>query len=402
MEATEVVNPNGNIERTIVLDPEESEAVLNQIVPNLADQVRVQIEQESSTSPNIPITAEELERLCDEAVGITTTQTMDNIYPPDNVGVASAEILREYSDFEEVEDITETQEEPSDADNGLEESLRSLNETIDEMGGSEATIAEDFHERVEEAIHSEEPIAPVVYNTQLNSVTTTRFSGAEWFNKIHEQNIIVGGAGGISSWLALLLARTNAGEITIYDNDKVEAVNLAGQFFGVHDVGHHKVCAVYNHVREFADYYMLHYYNRRYDDCCNTSRVMMCGFDNMEARKLFFNKWKSYLRANFDPSNFLFIDGRLSAECLQVLCVQGDDAQAIKTYEEQYLFSDEMADTTVCSYKQTSFMSNMIAATMVNIFVNWCANQAGSFRPVPFFTEYDAVTMQYKLKMNAV
>lgn len=87
---------------------------------------------------------------------------------------------------------------------------------------------------------------------------------------------------------------------------------------------------------------------------------------------------------------------------MQVFCVQGDDAQAIKTYEEQYLFSDDMADTTVCSYKQTSFMSNMIAATMVNIFVNWCANQAGNFRPVPFFTEYDAVTMQYKFKMNAI
>lgn len=402
MEATEVTNPNGSIERTIVLNPEESEAVLNQIAPNLADQVRVQIGQESATSPNIPITAEELERLCDEAVGIASNQTMTNIYPLDSVGTTPSDILREYSDFEEVEDITETQEESSDTDNGLEEALRSLNETIDEMGGPEATIAEDFHERVEEATHSEEPITPAVYNTQLHSVTTTRFSGAEWFNKIHEQNIIVGGAGGISSWLAFLLARTNAGEITIYDNDKVEAVNLAGQFFGIHDVGSTKVYAVANHVREFADYYNLNYIKSRYNDYCKASPVMMCGFDNMEARKVFFNKWKSYLRSRFDPSNFLFIDGRLSAECLQVLCVQGDDAQAIKTYEEQYLFSDEMADATVCSYKQTSFMSNMIAATMVNIFVNWCANQASSFRPVPFFTEYDAVTMQYKLKMNAV
>jgi len=390
MEATEVTNPNGSIERTIVLNPEEPEAVLNQIAPNLVDQVRVQIGQESAASPNIPITAEELERLCDEAVGITSNQTMNNIYPPDSVGATPSDTLREYSDFEEVEGITEESE--------------LIDPTADDPDDEEesGSVAEDFHERVEEAVHSEESIAPVVYNTQLHSVTTTRFSGAEWFNKIHEQNIIVGGAGGISSWLAFLLARTNAGEITIYDNDKVEAVNLAGQFFGIHDIGEAKVYAVANHVREFADYYNLNYNNSRYDIYCNASPIMMCGFDNMEARKLFFNKWKSYLRTRFDPNNFLFIDGRLSAECLQVFCVQGDDAQAIKTYEEQYLFSDEMADATVCSYKQTSFMSNMIAATMVNIFVNWCANQAGSFRPVPFFTEYDAVTMQYKLKMNAV
>ena len=376
MEATEVTNPNGSIERTIVLNPEESEAVLNQIAPNFADQVRTQLEQPNSSIPaNIPLSAEELERLCDEAVGIATDQTMQSLHPSDyNPELPSQAEVLQNNNLEETHYITEVSYE----------------------------IAEDFHERVEEATHSEEPVAPVVYNTQLHSVTTTRFSGAEWFNKIHEQNIIVGGAGGISSWLAFLLARTNAGEITIYDNDKVEAVNLAGQFFGVHDVGQSKVYAVANHVREFADYYDLNYNNSRYDIYCNASPIMMCGFDNMEARKLFFNKWKSYLRTRFDPSNFLLIDGRLSAECLQVLCVQGDDAQAIKTYEEQYLFSDEMADATVCSYKQTSFMSNMIAATMVNIFVNWCANQAGSFRPVPFFTEYDAVTMQYKLKMNAV
>lgn len=389
MEATEVVNPNGNIERTIVLDPEESEAVLNQIAPDLANQVRTQLEQPSSSVPtNIPLSAEELERICDEAVGIATTQTMQNLYPSDY----SPELpSQEYSDFEEVEGITEESE--------------LIDPTADDPDDEEESdsVAEDFHERVEEVIHQEEPLAPVVYNTQLNSVTTTRFSGAEWFNTIQEQDVIIGGAGGISSWLALLLARANVGHICIYDHDSVEAVNLAGQFFNRDDIGDYKASAVWQNVRSFADYYKISNYIQAYESHSLITPIMMCGFDNMEARKTFFNNWLRNIRLRgVNPEDCLFIDGRLSAECLQVLCVQGDDAQAIETYKNQYLFSDEMADATVCSYKQTSFMANMIAATMVNLFVNWCANKANSFRPVPFFTEYDAVTMQYKLKMNAV
>lgn len=300
MEATEVTNPNGSIERTIVLNPEESETVLNQIAPDFANQVRTQLEQPNSSIPaNIPLSAEELERLCDEAVGIATTQTMTNIYPSDSVSATPSDTLREYSDFEEVEDITEESE--------------LIDPTADDPDDEEesSSVAEDFHERVEEATHSEEPIAPVVYNTQLHSVTTTRFSGAEWFNKIHEQDIIIGGAGGISSWLAFLLARTNSGKITIYDHDKVEAVNLAGQFFGVHNVGQFKVYAVADNVREFADYYNLNYYNSRYDIYCNASPIMMCGFDNMEARKLFFRRWKNSVGIDFAPDKCLLIDGRL-------------------------------------------------------------------------------------------
>jgi hypothetical protein len=364
MEATETINPNGSIERTITLNPEESQATLDRLDPAIRTMVEERLNQSITNLPAIQMSAEELERICDEAVGIAANTEEDN------------QTIVEPVEYEEIEDTVEA-----------------LEAFDNEMSATE---------NPEETMTQEESVAPTVYNTQLNSVTTTRFSGAEWFTKINEQDIVIGGAGGISSWLTFLLARTNAGHITIYDNDKVEAVNLAGQFFGIHDVGIYKVVAVNKQVREFADYYMLDYNYTLYDIHSKVSPVMMCGFDNMEARKLFFRKWKSNLVGNPNPETFLFIDGRLSAECLQVLCIQGDDDQAIKAYEEQYLFSDDMADATVCSYKQTSFMANMIAATMVNIFVNWCANQVGSFRPVPFFTEYDAVTMQYKLKMNAV
>ena len=42
-----------------------------------------------------------------------------------------------------------------------------------------------------------EPLIPLNSPTLLIDESTTRFSGAEWFNEIQKQNIIVGGCGGI-------------------------------------------------------------------------------------------------------------------------------------------------------------------------------------------------------------
>ena len=122
--------------------------------------------------------------------------------------------------------------------------------------------------------------------------------------------------------------------------------------------------------------------------------------DNMTARKLYFKKWKSHVlnKPESDRSDCLFIDGRLAAEEFQVLCLRGDDTYNINRYETEYLFSDRDADETICSYKQTTFMANMIASVMVNLFVNFVANQCEPLieRDLPFYTNYSAETMFFK------
>jgi hypothetical protein len=59
-------------------------------------------------------------------------------------------------------------------------------------------------------------------------------------------------------------------------------------------------------------------------------------------------------------------------------------------YETRFLFGDDEAEHLACSFKQTAFMANMIASVMVNLFVNFCANQCDTNmpKPLPFFTEY--------------
>ena len=132
---------------------------------------------------------------------------------------------------------------------------------------------------------------------------------------------------------------------------------------------------------------------------------MICGFDNMAARSTFYEKWKqkvlSYPAGSDNRKKCLFIDGRLAAEEFQVLSIQGDDERAMVEYENKWLFSDSEAEETICSYKQTTFMANMIASVMVNVFVNFVANQCGPIidRDVPFFISYDASTMFTKVEM---
>ena len=57
-----------------------------------------------------------------------------------------------------------------------------------------------------------------------------------------------------------------------------------------------------------------------------------------------------------------------SGEEFQVITIQGDDERALLRYKSDWLFSDAEADATVCSYKQTTFMANMISFKIKNVF----------------------------------
>lgn len=83
---------------------------------------------------------------------------------------------------------------------------------------------------------------------------------------------------------------------------------------------------------------------------------------------------------------------------MQVLCITGDNYPGIEKYKQEFLFTDEDADETVCSYKQTTYMANMIGSIIVNLFTNFVANElvGAPIRSLPFFTAYDGISMRIK------
>lgn len=247
-----------------------------------------------------------------------------------------------------------------------------------------------------------EGLSPINPARTAADMTVSRFSSAVWYDKVREKDIILAGCGGIGSYVGFLLGRMKPHLLILYDNDSVDETNLSGQLFRRDDVGAPKTTALCRVIASYTSFTHLYSIPRKYNSLDGTKPIMICGFDNMAARRIFYENWKTNL-ADMDSERrkmALFIDGRLAAEEFQVFAITGDNWTAMERYEKEFLFSDEEAEETLCSYKQTSYMANMIGSVMVNIFTNFCANECDLVLPreVPFLTTYRADYMDFKVE----
>lgn len=268
--------------------------------------------------------------------------------------------------------------------------------------GSKFYLDEEEHSMLISALIDQDLVIdkiPENSKTLLIKEGTSRFNSALWFDKILKQNITVAGLGGIGSYVVFMLSRMDVRSLTLYDPDKVETVNLSGQLYSKSQIGLYKADAIADMIENYSDYHSVSALTKKLDTSSAITGITICGFDNMKARKDAFKNWTDRVLElpKERREECLFIDGRLTAEEFQVFCIKGDDMDNIRRYEP-YLFSDFEADPTVCSYKQTTFMANMIGSVIVNLFVNFIANKCNPLidRDLPFYTEYNAETMYFK------
>ena len=213
--------------------------------------------------------------------------------------------------------------------------------------------------------------------TQFN-----RFKDAPWFPQADEF-VMIGGSGGIGSWLAFFLSRAGFRPM-LYDFDTVEEHNLGGQLFRMQDVGKNKVKATFDIINEFNGD-MIDISTERITAESPSHHFTFSAFDNMQARKDLFEVW---LRSTDNcPVTPLFIDGRLEAEQLQIFAVTPQNAER---YRSEHLFDDSEVPDAPCTMRQTSHSAAMIATHMVGIFTNHIANIYGrqNVRDVPFKYEF--------------
>lgn len=233
----------------------------------------------------------------------------------------------------------------------------------------------------------------------MNLIQASRFKDALWFPK-EETYCIVGGAGGIGSWLTLLLARAGFLPI-VYDFDLFEEHNMSGQVVPKRLLGESKVEALQEVVKDFADI-EIDIMNEKYTEESMSNHYVFSAFDNMQARKDMFKAWCEYVKQwltnvekaksgeTFDEiyisNEPIFIDGRLSMEQMQIFCVTPDK---IEKYEK-HLFDDSEVKEAPCTLKQTSHSAAMIASHIVGFFTNHIANNVvgEKDRALPFMWEY--------------
>lgn len=263
---------------------------------------------------------------------------------------------------------------------------------------------EEFNQIVEEA-HSEPIATPTPTEVDIKEYlidnTAARFSSAEWLETMRKTAIEIAGLGGIGSWTSLLISKLQPATLTVVDRDVIESVNIGGQFYSCNDIGVAKASAISNMLTTFSNYYRTVAKKIDIKDLSYLSGgIAICGFDNMKARKIYFNYFKNHIQhLPLDMrSKLLYIDGRLAAEELQVFAISGDDTYHLDKYEKEYLFSSEEAERTICSYKQTSYCASMIGSIITNIVVNFLTNLNKPIMPrdVPFYTMYNASLMYFK------
>jgi len=195
--------------------------------------------------------------------------------------------------------------------------------------------------------------------------TRNRFKSAIWAN--NSRQILLGGAGGISSWVYLLLSRSNDHKILVVDPDTVEDHNLGGQLFQSKFVGSPKVQALYDTVSDLV-YPVPNPFlevSKIQDLFGAVTDYVIMGFDNMEARKYTYETWKSL------KTRKILIDGRLQAEQFEIYFVTpGREERYEKT-----MFSSEEEEDLSCTFKSTSHFAAMIASIIVQGFNSYLANE---------------------------
>lgn len=267
--------------------------------------------------------------------------------------------------------------------------------TFDENPAAEITVTET----------PSTPRMTPLSESLIREDTTSRFRGAPWFSKVSELSITLVGLGGIGSYVAYALSRFHPKMISMYDPDHVERVNMSGQMFSILDIGRTKTDSIYNNVSRFSDYHSLRLCSRRFEEYTTLyDNIMICGVDNMEARKNCYHAWVNRVGSVLPPDKrkeALFIDGRMAAEILEVICIKGDDLARMKKYENDFLFDDSEAEELACSYKQTTFTAMMIGGIISNLIANFAYNLSEDKlidRPLPFYTEYSASKMFLKVQ----
>lgn len=239
--------------------------------------------------------------------------------------------------------------------------------------------------------------------SDINTNRLDRFKSAPWFTQDKQHIFYIIGQGGIGSHLAFQLSRLGNHIMMLHDFDNFEAHNLAGQLASKNDVGIKKTEA----MRKFIDIYSpgtdVRTIDGKYDENSYTNKIMFMALDNLEARKIAFDKWYDAYKGNPDA---IFIDGRLLANEWQVITMSGTNVEEHKdTYLNNYFFEKTEENTPLCTFKQTTYVASQIASFMVSVFTNWLSLKNSEtpdvdkyFFQVPFQMSFNTELMKLNVE----
>jgi molybdopterin/thiamine biosynthesis adenylyltransferase len=165
------------------------------------------------------------------------------------------------------------------------------------------------------------------------------------------------GAGGIGAMSALALAKMGIGYLAIYDDDKVDDINIPVQFHRLSDVGKPKVIAIDEAIREYVDGTTIQRIYARVTDgsLMRATDITISAVDSISARK---GIWHA---VQVQRPNW-YIDARMSAEYLQIYVVKMNPLESRDWYDTTIFTQDDsQIPDDPCTSKATIYTACMAA-----------------------------------------
>lgn len=177
--------------------------------------------------------------------------------------------------------------------------------------------------------------------------------------KIASKRFIIIGAGSTGSLLTFCLAKMGVDDITVMDYDVVEEANIPNQLYRPEDIGKPKVDCLEEIIKSFTgiDIEPINLKVEEGTDLLPTlNTIMILTVDNIESRKIVYNKMKDY--------PILLIDTRMGGEgySIRVIDLGSDDDK--KEYEED--LKGKFKDLP-CGQKAISYSIMSLASETTNI-----------------------------------
>jgi molybdopterin/thiamine biosynthesis adenylyltransferase len=171
------------------------------------------------------------------------------------------------------------------------------------------------------------------------------------------EKITIIGAGAIGGWTTLALAKMGFSNITVYDFDKVDTVNLNSQFYRFADVGQPKVTALARLVYEFTQVSICPM-AQRYEGGTFPG-IVISAVDSMEVRRKI---WAEH--AGKSPFTRAIIDPRMGAEAALLYVMRPMDRKDQSSYSTT-LYNDADAVQERCTAKATIYTANLLSGMVV-------------------------------------
>ncbi|MCD6296396.1 MAG: ThiF family adenylyltransferase [Deltaproteobacteria bacterium] len=181
--------------------------------------------------------------------------------------------------------------------------------------------------------------------------------------------ITIIGAGAIGSATVVTLAKMGCSDITVWDADTLEDVNIPNQLCKPAMISRPKVEALAELVDELTEI-QIKQVNRRYMGQ-RLKGVVIVTVDNMTTRK---KVWK---RVKFNRKIPLLIDARMGAELARIYAVFPTNDRDADLYE-QNLYSSDDAEHLPCSARSIIYCPTVIAG-----YITLLVKQHAVGQPIP-------------------